>query len=384
MYDTAARLVPEGLDRLLPLRSRRVSSPGACARCAARQIPARRLSAIWPPSLALEGLDDSGARGSKHELRDTRGARIANGPGHESAAGIEREALDRLLPFRALPSREPAAPKSRAKAGGISVNQRPSRCSGESSTVAPWPAAITRTGLVVIAALVSASALAATPDELLKLADRPKQEFREAVIHARITVTQNGKSESPAEFELYKKGEDRGLVVFTAGKQKGRKILTVGEKFWLIVPGSSHAIAVTPNQRLMGGASLADVSKLRFSEEFNAALADGPETVDGRPCDVLKLTPKTPRSSYGGGTLWVDRGEHLARKAVLGLVSGKPAKEITFDRYGKQDGKTVLSTMSIRDLLAGSAGGTTRIDYTDYRQAHIDDKLLTPEGALAF
>jgi len=237
---------------------------------------------------------------------------------------------------------------------------------------------------VLALSVVPALVFAATPEELLKLADRPRREFREAVIHARITVTQNGASESPAEFELYKKGEDRGLVVFTAGKQKGRKILTVGDKFWLIVPGSSHAIAVTPNQRLMGGASLADASKLTFSDEFSATLAGQPETIDGRPCDVLKLTPKSARSSYGGGTLWVDRDEHLARKAVLELVSGKPAKEITFDRYGRQDGKTVLSTMTIRDLLAGSAGGTTRIDYTNYREAQIEDRLLTPEGALNF
>ena len=231
---------------------------------------------------------------------------------------------------------------------------------------------------------LAAGAFAATPDELLKLADRPKSEFREAVIHARITVTQNGKSESPAEFELYKKGDDRGLVVFTAGKQKGRKILTVGDKFWLIVPGSSHAISVTPNQRLMGGASLADVSKLRFSEEFTATVAGPPEMVEGRPCDVLKLTPRSTHTSYGGGTLWIDRAEHLARKAVLSLVSGKPAKEIAFDRYGKQDGKTVLASMTIRDLLGGPSAGTTSIDYTNYRVARIDDKLLTPEGALDF
>ena len=67
---TAARLVPKGLDRLLPLRSRTSSSAGACARCAARQIPARRLSAIWPPSLAREGLDDSGAPGPPARVRD--------------------------------------------------------------------------------------------------------------------------------------------------------------------------------------------------------------------------------------------------------------------------------------------------------------------------
>jgi hypothetical protein len=237
---------------------------------------------------------------------------------------------------------------------------------------------------VAIGLIAGIALAAATPDELLKLADRPKEAFGEAVIHAKITVTENGKATSPAEFELYKKGDDRGLVVFTAGKQKGRKMLTVGDRVWLIVPGSSHAIAVTPNQRLMGGASLADVSKLRFSREFDAAVAGPPETIDGRECDVLKLTPKSTKSSYGGGTLWIDRQEHLARKAVVALVSGKPAKEITFDRYGTQAGKTVLESMTIKDLLGGPSASLTRIDYTNYRIAEIDDKLLTPEGALTF
>jgi hypothetical protein len=239
---------------------------------------------------------------------------------------------------------------------------------------------------LVAAALLRATPSGASPSpaELLELADRPKQAFIEAVIHAKITVTENGKTESPAEFELYKKGDDRGLVVFTAGKQKGRKMLTVGDRVWLIVPGSSHAIAVTPNQRLMGGASLADVSRLRFSEEFTATVAGPPETIDERECDVLKLSPKSPKSSYGGGRLWVDRAEYLARKAVVDLVSGKPAKEITFEKYGKQAGKTVLESMTIKDLLGGPAGARTRIDYTNYRAAKIDDKLLTPEGALNF
>ena len=222
-----------------------------------------------------------------------------------------------------------------------------------------------------------------TPDELLRLADRPKNAFAEAVIHAKVTMTQNGRTETPAEFELYKKGDDRGLVVFTAGKQKGRKLLTVGDRVWLIVPGSSHAIAVTANQRLMGGASMADVSKLRFSEEFTASVAGPAETIDERQCDVLTLAPKSAKSSYGGGTLWVDRAEHLARKAVVELVSGKPAKEISFDRYGKQGGRTVLESMTIKDFLV-PAGGVTRIEYTNYRAAKIDDVLLTPEGALNF
>jgi hypothetical protein len=235
--------------------------------------------------------------------------------------------------------------------------------------------------LLLIPAVVSA---APTAQQILELADAPKRAFSEAVIHARVVVVENGASQVPAEFDLYKKGEDRGLVVFTAGKQKGRKILTVGEKFWILVPGASHAISVTANQRLMGGASLGDVAKLQFSREFDATLQPEPESVDGLPCDVLDLTAKGSRASYGSGRLWVDRKERLPRKAVLNLVSGKPAKEILFERYGKAGGRTVLLSMTIRDLLTGPAGSVTRLEYSNYRIAKIEDVFFTPEGALKF
>ena len=232
--------------------------------------------------------------------------------------------------------------------------------------------------------LVSAIAFALTPSQILELADAPKRAFPEAVIHARVVVAENGASRVPAEFDLYKKGEDRALVVFTAGKQKGRKILTIGEKFWILVPGASRPIPVTPNQRLMGGAVLGDVAKLRFSREFDAALEPEPEPVEGLPCDVLDLKAKSAASSYGSGRLWVDRAAHLPRKAVLNLVSGKPAKEILFERYGKEGGKTVLLSMSLRDLLSGSAGSLTRLEYSSYRISKMDDAFFTPEGALKF
>ncbi len=238
----------------------------------------------------------------------------------------------------------------------------------------------------IVSALLLASSVfgAMSPEQLLELADAPKRAFSQVVIHARVTVSENGSSRVPAEFDLYKKGEDRALAVFTAGRQKGRKILTVGEKFWILVPGASRPIPVTPNQRLMGGASLGDVAKLEFSREFRATLRPEPETAGGLVCDVLDLAARSPRSAYGSGTLWVDRREHLARKAVVNLASGRPAKEILFERYGKENGKTALLSMSIRDLLTGAAGSETRLEYTNYRILSIDDSFFTPEGALRF
>ena len=242
-----------------------------------------------------------------------------------------------------------------------------------------------RQAAVLIIGLLAPSVVFAAPtaDQILELADAPKRAFPEVVIHARVTVEENGTSQIPAEFDLYKKGEDRAIVVFTAGKQKGRKILTVGDRFWILVPGASHAIPVTPNQRLIGGAALGDVARLRFSKEFDATLEPGPETVSGESCDVLDLKAKSSGSPYGSGKLWVDRAKHLPRKAVLNLVSGKPSKEIDFERYGVVNGKTVLESMAIRDRLAAT-GSITRLEYSGYKILKIDDSFFTPEGALKF
>ncbi|MGH9443196.1 MAG: outer membrane lipoprotein-sorting protein [Thermoanaerobaculia bacterium] len=259
---------------------------------------------------------------------------------------------------------------------------------GRGPGVRPWRSPLSRGRQVFIsvAAILSSSIAfgGLSASQLLELADAPKRAFPEVVIHTRVVVTENGGSQVPAEFELYKKGDDRALVVFTAGKQKGRKILTVGEKFWILVPGASRPIPVTANQRLVGGASLGDIARLQFSREFDAVIEPDPETVAGLPCDVLDLKATNARSSYGSGRLWVDRKRHLARKAVLALVSGKPAKEILFERYGVENGKTVLLSMSVRDLLGGSAGAETRLEYSNYRILKIDDSFFTPEGALKF
>jgi hypothetical protein len=238
---------------------------------------------------------------------------------------------------------------------------------------------------IAAAALAAAAAAAAAPsaEDLLKMADRPREAFGEAVVSVRVSITDNGATTHPAEFDLYKKGDDKGLVVFTAGRQKGRKILTVGDDFWLIVPGSSRAIPVSLNQRLIGGASVGDVARLDFSREFDAALEPRPEEVGGLVCDVLDLTARTGASTYGSGKLWIDRKEHLPRRALLNLASGKPSKDVLFDRFDREEGRTVLRSMTVRDLLA-PGHPETRLEYFRYRKAQLPDSIFTPNGALRF
>ncbi len=211
--------------------------------------------------------------------------------------------------------------------------------------------------------------------------DSTRNAFEEAVIRARATQVLEGRERGSTEFEIYAKGREKGLIVFRDAKNSGRKVLTVGTRMWLIVPGTTNPVPITPNQRLLGGASFGDVAKLRFAEDFTATVREATETVAGRPCRVLDLTAKDLRASYPKVVLWVDPAEHVARKVLFFLPSGKEAKEALFTKFSQVAGKTIISEMEIRDLLGRESRTITRLQYLDYRRAKLDDAIFTPEGA---
>jgi hypothetical protein len=225
--------------------------------------------------------------------------------------------------------------------------------------------------------------LNAAPDvqQWLQEADATRNAFEEAVITARASQVVDGKVTGIADFEVYTKGREKSLIVFRGGSQSGRKVLTDGPRMWLIIPGASRPIPVTPNQRLMGGASMADVASLRFAEDYTATLRPVTEEVAGKPCRVLDLAAKAARAPYPRVVLWWNEAEHHPAKVVFFLPSGKEAKEVAFTKFSRKAGRTVVSEMDIRDLLSKGPRAVTRLEYLDYRPARLDDGLFTPDGA---
>jgi outer membrane lipoprotein-sorting protein len=215
----------------------------------------------------------------------------------------------------------------------------------------------------------------------LERVDATRNAFEEAVISARASEIEDGKVTGSADFDIYVKGRDRGVVVFRGGKNDGRKILTSGARMWLIVPGARNPVPITPNQRLMGGASVGDVARLRFSEDFTATLRPESERIGSKDCHVLDLTAKSPRAPYPRIVLWVDAAEILPARVLFSLASGKEAKDVSFTKFSRASGRTVVSEMEIRDLLKPEPGAFTRLEYLNYKRARIDDSIFTPEGA---
>lgn len=243
-------------------------------------------------------------------------------------------------------------------------------------------------GALSAAAFLAASCLAAQSaadvEQWLRQVDATRNAFSEAVITARASQLEDGKVAGSADFDVYAKGREKALLVFRGGKNAGRKILTVGERMWLIVPGTQNPVPITPNQRLMGGASFGDVARLRFADDFTATARPGTERVGDHECRVLDLVAKSPKAPYPRVTLWLDAGnERLPRKLAFFLPSGKPAREAYFTKFGRTQGKTVVEEMEIRDLLAPQSKAVTRLEYLQYRPAEIADSIFTPDGAKA-
>jgi Outer membrane lipoprotein-sorting protein len=244
-----------------------------------------------------------------------------------------------------------------------------------------------RCPLSAIGLLAASLAFGQTPEDVqkwLKDVDAARSAFGEAKLRARATQIENGKTLGTADFDIYVKGRDRALIVFRGGQNNGRKALTVGQKMWLIVPGAEHPVPITQNQRLMGGASFADVASLRFAEDFDATLRPGTEKVGDHVCRIIDLSAKKPGAAYPKATLWLDaEGDRLPRKIVFSFSSGMAAREVLFTQFRTVAGHTVVAEMEIRELFGSRTAVVTRLEYLEIAPAKIDDAIFTPDGARA-
>ena len=225
-----------------------------------------------------------------------------------------------------------------------------------------------------------AGAAAGEPElqSLLQAADAPRHVLREGVMRVVATVDHEGQS-TRTTLDVYVHEPDQALCVFRDGDLARRMILIAAERVWLFMPGTTHPIRISPNQRLFGGASISDVARLRFADEFSAASLGPDEAVDGVPCRSVTLAGRTRRAAYGSGTLWLGKADGLPRRALLALRSGKPAKDLRFAEYASENGRTVLRRVEIRHLLPSERGMVTTLEFLSYESRLLPPGLFDPD-----
>jgi hypothetical protein len=234
--------------------------------------------------------------------------------------------------------------------------------------------------LVLLAAAKGPGAAPSARD-LLAAADAPRRLIEEGSIRVRATVVEPGTDPVVSELEVLVKGEDQSLCLFREGPLAGRRILAKGDKVWILFPGTARPVAVSASQRLIGGASIADVARLRFQDAFEATLRPGEETDEGVRCLVLDLKARDRKVPYATGTLWIGAADRLPRRALFRLRSGLDAKEVRFAAYGKSKRGPALRREEILHLLPNEKGWRTTLEYLGEEAKPLDPALFTPEHA---
>jgi outer membrane lipoprotein-sorting protein len=240
-----------------------------------------------------------------------------------------------------------------------------------------------RAVIAVVVALLPAAARAQAPDAatILRRADRAVL-GETAAYTLRMTVIRPGKPERVVEMKGWKKGDEQGLVRYTApAKERGTAYLRSGESTWLFLPAAEKVVRVGSKQNFGGGDfSNADIFRLSLIKDYVPTLV-GEETVEGQASWKLELKAKDRSIAYDRVLYWVRTdGTFYPVKADYYTLSGKNLKSLVLSQVKRLGGRTRPTLLTMESRV--DEGSRTLLEFlTIEDDVKLDDRLFSP-GAL--
>ncbi len=219
--------------------------------------------------------------------------------------------------------------------------------------------------------------------EMIKQADAYRLDQQSAKVISEVTLYKNGEIDKTRAYSVYTRENRESLVVFDSPVEAGQKMLMLGDNYWLLMPKSRRPIRITPMQKLLGEASIGDISTLTWSDDYNGewvkkvqlSLTDADGNMQLIDTQLLRLNAKTKGASYFTINLWLAEKTGFPIKAELFLQSGKLAKQAWFIK-GLRDGEEKVVAMKLDDQIQKNQ--QTVIEYKNVTAVEIDDKYYNP------
>ncbi len=237
----------------------------------------------------------------------------------------------------------------------------------------------TLTGLFIAACVLSAAAgfhyaYASTDEgarEILKKADLSRSPWSDFTMKSILNFKRRG---TPVEetYRVYVKDHTKTLVGFlNPVKQRGNLLLMIGDNLWYYVKDTRRPIRITPIQKLSGGASYGDISRLSWSEDYDPVITGKEEIEIGEvsyPCIHLELTARSKGATYHRISLYVEEGTFFPRKADVYLRSGVHMKTLYYTVFKKLYGKFFNSEVVFVDHMSNDMITTLKYDEIEPRE----------------
>lgn len=215
---------------------------------------------------------------------------------------------------------------------------------------AGWPVAA-----IALACTLGAAARAAeAPDatHLIAKADALRQVYTEAVMQVRLTRQGGEDAGKETLMKVAVRGADASLIRVLQGADQGQQLLMLNEGLWVKLPRSTRTVRITPMQRLMGDASVGDIGRLRWQEDYQARYAEPAETtLEGVPAWRVELTARGEGATYPRLIATLAKQDARPLEAEFFLKSGKAIKAVRFGPVEPINDRRGIRRMEFRDLV---------------------------------
>ena len=211
---------------------------------------------------------------------------------------------------------------------------------------------------------------------LLKSDGFRNSENSSAEVNLTLKYFQKDRKNSEIKYDVWYKGHDNSIVKqITPEAGKGTIILMSGPNMWHYKPGDSNPLRITPQQKLLGGASNADIAKMGFSFDYNASLI-GIDTCSGKKCYKLNLTAKDEKLAYQKIIYYIDEENYLPVKAEFLTVSGRLMKTAFYSDYKTfvDNFKTPSKIKIVENLF--NRQNYTEIEYNSIKKKNFPNKYF--------
>ena len=227
--------------------------------------------------------------------------------------------------------------------------------------------------LMAIALSHQVSAATPDPEQLLKDADAWRWSLEAGQVNTRVRAYKGDELDRERSYLVYLvPSQRRSLVLFQHQLEAGQKLLQLDENFWIVLPRSKRPVRITPMQKLMGEASVGDISTMTFSGDYLPVLM--PECSFAEiACWQLDLTAQRKGTTYDRIVLQVAQSDGRPLAADFFLVSGKKAKSATFT---VDESERRITTMTLLDSIQKNK--RTEVYYSSLQSGAVDERCYNP------
>jgi hypothetical protein len=225
------------------------------------------------------------------------------------------------------------------------------------------------------------AALAQTPQQVVAGADKvrnPGQPFRSVDT---LTEYVGGRPRDQDQLVIYAKEDPathqfRNLVRYVEPpRDAGKMALFDNHDLWFFDPASNASVRISPQQRLIGQASIGDVLTVNLVVDYNATLLGDDTITDAehqpRQCWHLDLKAATDTAIYNRVEYWVEHGSFHPIKAKFYSDSGRLLKILYYRGYREQLGTVRPGSAVIIDAVDSSL--VTTIEFGDEKFQDIPE-----------